>query len=246
MALDSQHPLYTDMKPDWEKMRDVYRGERHVKSKGVKYLPPTKGMRLDGYGVATTATTVNLGQEAYDAYVLRAVLPDYVKDAVEVFIGLLHSQDAQIELPTQMEPLREKITSYGESLELLLRRINVEQLVAGRLGLLLDLPKKPDPANPMPYVALYVAEACINWDDGEVESNTSVLNMVVLDESGVVRERGTFDWKPVTKHRVLELPVLAVDEETGTVTYGAYKQGVFTNANAPAEFVESDMVRERQ
>jgi hypothetical protein len=235
MALDSVHPLYADMRPDWDKMRDVYRGERHVKSQGEKYLPPTKGMRLDGYGTATTG--INLGQEAYDAYRLRAVLPDYVKDAVEVFVGLLHSQPAVIELPEQMEALRDKITTYGESMELLLRRINVEQLVTGRLGLLLDLPKNPDPAKPLPYIALYVAEACINWDDGEGNEGTAALNMVVLDESGFVREG--FDWKNQTKHRVLELPFTV--REDGTVTYGKYRQGVFEASGGAATFVESDM-----
>jgi hypothetical protein len=238
MALDSVHPLYADMRPDWDKMRDVYRGERHVKAQGEKYLPPTKGMRLDGYGSTSLSTTANLGQESYDAYKLRAVLPDYVKDAVEVFIGLLHSQPAQIELPEKMEPLREKITTYGESMELLLRRINVEQLLTGRLGLLLDLPKNPDPANPMPFIALYIAEACINWDDGEFNEGTAALNMVVLDESGYVREG--FDWKLATKHRVLELP-LTIDEKTQAVTYGNYRQGVFTATGGPATYVESDM-----
>lgn len=240
MALNSRHPQYQDMRPDWDKVRDVYRGERHVKAQGAVYLPPTKGHRLDGYGKATPVGGVNLGQEAYDAYLLRAVLPDYVETAVEVFIGLLHSQDAQIELPEVMEPLRESITTHGESLELLLRRINVEQLVAGRCGLLLDLPKNPDRAKPLPFIALYVTEACINWDDGAGGEGTASLNLVVLDESGAVREG--FEWKNQVKHRVLELPVKAVDKDTGAVTYGPYRQGVFTETNGQtAEFVESDM-----
>lgn len=239
MALNSVHPQYQDMRADWDKLRDVYRGERHVKEQGEKYLPPTKGQRLDGYGSTTLSNGINLGQEAYDAYLLRAVLPDYVETAVEVFIGLLHSQDAQIELPEVMEPLREKITTHGESLELLLRRINVEQLVTGRCGLLLDLPKNPDPAKPLPFIALYITEACINWDDGAGGEGTASLNLVVLDESGPVRQG--FEWKTRSKHRVLELPVKHVDEDTGAVTYGPYRQGVFEAIDGSATFVESDM-----
>jgi hypothetical protein len=242
MALDSTHPQYADMRPDWDKMRDVYRGERHVKEQGTKYLPPTKGMLLDGYGQATASGITNVGNEAYEAYKLRAVLPDYVEMAVEVFIGLLHSQDAQIELPEKMEPLREKITPFGESLELLLRRINVEQLITGRLGLLLDLPKNPDPANPLPFIALYIAEACINWDNGEGGEGTAALNLVVLDESGPVREQGSFEWKTQAKHRVLELPIVNEDKDTGAVSYGRYRQGVFTGtAGAAGTYAESDM-----
>ncbi len=237
MALDSVHPQYAAMRDDWDKMRDVFRGERHVKAQGRKYLPPTKGMLLDGYGNPTLGSVINIGTEAYHAYVLRAVLPDYVEVAVEVFIGLLHSQNAQIELPEGMEPLRDKITSQGESLELLLRRINVEQLVTGRLGLLLDLPTNPDPTQPFPYIALYIAESCINWDDGENEEGVSRLNFVVLDESGFARDG--FEWKEVTKHRVLDLPMTVT--EGGVASYGNYRQGVFTGTGGVGTYAESDM-----
>lgn len=239
MALDSVHPKYQDMRPDWDKMRDVYKGERHVKDKGKEYLPPTKGMLLDGYGTGILTNGVNLGQEAYDAYKLRAVLPDYVKDAVDVFIGLLHSQPATIELPDVMEPLRERITMQGESIELLLRRMNEEQLVTGRLGLLLDLPKNPDPAKPMPYIALYITEAIRNWDDGEIEEGEAQVNMVVLDESGY--RRNEFEWTAVTKYRVLQLGAL---QEPGTTAASLrYSVGVFeVEGGGTPTYVESDLI----
>lgn len=241
MALDSPHPKYIEMLPDWEKMRDVYKGERHVKEQGTKYLPVTENMILDGFGKATLGTTVNVGANAYNAYRMRAVVPDYMQEAVEVLMGLLHSQPPKIELPDGMEPLREKATQLGESLEQLLQRINEEQLVTGRLGLLLDLPEKPDPAVPMPYIALYIAEAGINWDDGEIEEGPTKLNLVVLDESGYRRQRGNFDWDLVRKFRVLELtPVL--DDDNNVVNWGPYRQGVFTaEGGGTPDYVESSM-----
>lgn len=238
MALNTQHPSYVAARPDWDTMRDVYRGERHVKSLGVTYLPPTQGMVLDGFGNATLAGRTNVGQQAYDAYRMRAVMPDNLKDAVDVFMGLLHSQPPKIELPPAMEAMRDKATQNGESLEQLLRRINEEQLVTGRLGLLLDLPMRPDPANPLPYISLYITEAITNWDDGEIEEGLARLNMVVLDESGYKRQG--FEWLYVTKYRVLELePVLT----NGTLTgYGSYRQGVFDNGGVGSpDYVESDM-----
>lgn len=243
MALDSVHPSYAHMRPDWQKVRDVYKGERQVKERGREYLPPTKGMLLDGYGTPSSGTTPNLGVEAYDAYRMRAVVPEYVRDAVEVFVGLLHSQPPQIELPEAMEPMRNRITVQGESMELLLRRINEEQLVAGRLGLLLDLPTNPDPASPMPYIAMYIAESIRNWDDGEVEEGQANLNLVVLDESGY--KRTNFEWNPVTKYRVLDLtpPEPMPDVEDATVpAYGPYRQGVFVSeGGGTPNYVESDM-----
>ena len=232
MGLDSTHPLYSERLPDWTEMRDTYKGERAVKAKGTTYLPATQGMIIDGMGGE------KLGQKAYDAYRTRAVFPDYVQDAVEAFIGLLHQKPPTIELPKVMEPLREKCTTHGESLELLLRRINEEQLVTGRCGLLLDLPTNPDPANPMPYVALYISEAIKNWDDAAIEEGESRLNLVVLDESGF--KRTEFQWDKFTKYRVLMLGELEANEEGNS---GAkYIVGVYTNAGGGAPtFVQADM-----
>lgn len=238
MALESLHPLYADRMPDWEEMRDLYKGERHVKSKGEKYLPATKSMKLDGMG--STGSTPNLGQEVYNAYRIRAVLPDYVKEAVEAFIGMLHHKPPTIELPPQLEPLRESATMYGEPLEVLLRRINEEQLVTGRLGLLADLPQNPDPANPMPYIAMYVAEAGRNWDDSSIDNGEADLNLVVLDESGYRRD--VFDWVAITKYRVLDLFHAGQTEEARATATPVYRSGAFEVAGGGTPtYVESDM-----
>lgn len=249
MALDSTHPKYVEKLVDWEQMRDVHRGERYVKEAGKRYLPPTKGMLLDGYGTATQAGTTNLGAEAYAAYVLRAILPDYITDAVEAFIGLLHSQPPQIELPTAMEPMRDNATSLGESLELLLRRINEEQLITGRVGLFLDLPTNPDPASPMPYIALYIAEAIRNWDDNEInqDQQEAKLCMVLLDESGYRRQG--FEWVATTKYRILQLGPnnpAATDDGATTDQIGdqqVHMVGVFQDvAGTIPEYNEQELI----
>lgn len=241
MALDAKHPEYDAMLPDWEKMRDVYKGERHVKEQGRKYLPPTQGMLLDGYGKFEVGGAPSVGQSAYEAYRLRAVLPDYLQDAVEMFMGLLHSQPPKIELPDSMEPLREKATEKGESLEQLLRRMNEEQLVTGRLGLLLDMPSVARQGVPMPYIAMYVAESIINWDDAQIEEGEAKLNLVVLDESGYARPRGNFDWQWYSKYRVLELEPL-YDEDNNITGWGPYQFGVFGNAGTGSpDYVTTDM-----
>jgi hypothetical protein len=230
MALDSVHPRYAALSPDWVQLRDFAKGERAVKAKTTEYLPPTKGMVLDGLGTTTTAGTVGkkkLGQEVYDAYLLRAVFPEYIKDALEIFMGMLHNKDAVIELPPEMEILRSNCTEMNEPIGLLLQRINLEQLTTGRLGLLADLPKKPDPANPMPFLALYVAEACRNWDNDAISDERAELNLVVLDESGYAR--GTdFEWNIVHKYRVLML------DDSGAAR--VYKCGEFADEGGTPNF----------
>ncbi len=233
MALDSQHPLYEHHVEDWTTMRDLYKGERSVKHEGEKYLPATAGMRLDGMKPNQE------GAKAYESYKKRAVFHDYVRDGVEMLIGLLHQKPATIELPAAMEPLREKATLSGESLDLLLRRINEEQLVPGRLGLLVDLPENPDPAAPMPYIALYVTEAINNWDDGTFTDGFNALNLVVLNESGFTRDE-QFVWLNRTKYRVLQLGALGPEDAEGTATY---LQGVFDNVQYDPLSMKPPMLR---
>lgn len=252
MALNSVHPLYSENKPDWEQLRDAAKGERAVKAKGQVYLPPTSGMILDGLngpqaalgynpaggnGGGTGGNSApgyagkNLGQIAYEAYKLRSVFPEYMTDALEYFMGSLHNKSPVIELPEEMEPMRENATPLGEPLEILLQRINLEQLTTGRVGILLDLPKNPNPTNPLPFIALYVAEAIINWDDqtgnGDGEDSNEdgslrdALNLVVLDESGLKRN-SEFEWEVSEKYRVLQIGNISLNEPEGI-----YKQGLF-------------------
>lgn len=219
MALNSKHPQYAEFEEDWRTCRDCYRGERVVKSKGQVYLPPTSGMVADGMLNAN-----QIGYKAYQAYVARAVFPDFVSLAVEHFIGMMHSRPPAIELPKALEPLLLSADANGNPMEHLLRRLNEQQLVTGRVGIMLDLPRIPDPANPLPYIAMYRAEAMINWDDGSKDQlDKPVLNLVVLDESEFKRG-ADFDWEHKEQYRVLVLGDPLQNEPTGV-----YRQGLFTD-----------------
>lgn len=231
MGLSAKHPTYSEFLEDWETCRDCYRGERVIKEKGFRYLPATSGMLADG---ALNPNTD--GWKAYQAYKTRAVFHELFADAVEFMIGVMWSKPPTIELPAKMEPMREKATAAGESLEQFLRRINEQQLVTGRLGILGDLPEKPDPENPLPYLALYRAEHVINWDDGRIGENAEdSLNLVVLDETEWVRG-SDFSWKQVEKYRALVLGSIADNE--GNDTGVSYKVGVFEGAS----YSEDDMI----
>ena len=219
MAIDSKHPDYSEFIEDWEQLRDTYRGERIVKARGTRYLPMTSGMIADGGEVSADSA----GAKAYRSYVKRAVFPEVVGEAVEAMLGVLHFKPPSIELPAKLEPMRERATLRGESLEMLLRRINQEQLITGRAGLLLDVPKNA-PRAELPHVALYKAEHLINWDDGDEESGSpDSLNLVVIDESGNDRRDG-FEWERVERFRVLVLGDLMENEQAGVSSYSC---GVF-------------------
>ncbi len=196
MALDSKHPQYIIAADNWQKLRDCYAGERAVKDRGLTYLPATPGQLLDGINPGER------GRQNYEGYKTRAVYPSFAAEAVKAMVGVMHHKPPVIELPTALEPLRKNATVDGESLEMLLRRLNEAQLVTGRIGLLLDLPQEAS-AEVSFQVATYEAEKIVNWD----------VDLVVLDESEAERN-ADFQWQTVQKFRVL-------------MSDGAYQQAQF-------------------
>lgn len=236
-GVDTKHPLYREHEEDWLQMRDTYRGQRRVKEMGFKYLPPTSGMELDGAKVNTNSA----GYRAWDAYRKRAVFPEFVKEAAKAALGVMHNKPAVIELPAQLEPLREKATVKGESLQMLLRRMNEEQLVTGRLGLLAEVPTGP--GEQQPYIAFYKGEDAINWDEGSRSDLTlETLNMVVLDESQHERglsASGELEWELVRKYRVLILGAVDANETEGTYRVGVFREKA-SRAPAQGEIVGLD------
>ncbi len=223
MALSTKHPLYGQFAPDWRVMNDTFQGERQVKMKGSEYLPATSGMLADGFPAATST-----GFKAYDAYRTRAIFPPYVQEAVRTLVGIMHHKPPTIELPAALVPMREKATVQGESLEMLLRRINENQLSPGRYGMLLDLPSTPILGQVLPYIATYQATSMINWDNGRRDDPVvQSLNLVVLDETEDERQMD-FEWKRKEKYRVL---VLGDPEDNEGVGQGVYQAGVFRETN---------------
>ena len=213
--LSSKHPQFTAQMVDWVLMRDAYKGERQVKSKASLYLPPTSGQIADGM-----MNQDQPGYKAYQAYKTRARFPNFVREAVQTAVGMMHSQPPKITVPNEMEDIR---SSKGEALPQLLRRINEEQLITGRIGILADMPTKTIGA--LPYLATYATERVINWDDGTVEGLVpQVLNLVVLDESEYERSSLSFGWEIAEKYRVLTLGTLGENESDGIYRFGVFDE----------------------
>ena len=183
MALDATHPQFDYRVPDIQDCRNAYEGERRIKDETIRYLPMTSGQKLDG----------DKGVSDYGDYLRRARFEELMESAVKAFSGSMHRKPVEITVPAAMEPLLDSATVDGDSIYNLYRKITEEQLIVGRVGLLVDLPEFPDPANPLPYIAVYAAEAIRNWDDGGTYGDMQRLQFVILDESTVKHEPGQFE-----------------------------------------------------
>jgi hypothetical protein len=212
MALDDKHPAYTDRLLDWELLSHCYSGERIVKEQAQKYLPPTSGMIANGFGNANAISNrgVNIGQAAYDAYRVRAVFHDFVRETIAGLIGVIHRKLPEIIVPPQLEPLLESATIQGESIRMLWRRITEAQLLHGRCGLLVDVPDGQAIGEAMPYVAVYSAPTIINWDVGQREQGLQEIELVILDESANERQ-ADLSWTWQKQVRILSLSNIVRD-----------------------------------
>lgn len=225
-----RNPYFTAALPMWIKMRDTYGGQTAVKSKGEMYLPATAGMKLDGMREGQR------GRQAYDAYVARAKFSGFVEQGVTTNVGLLEQKESQFQLTPKLQTLVERATKDGETLAALFRRVKMTQLWTGRIGLFFDI-DTTDPANPVPFIATYEAEAIPNWDESNSIKGVNHLTMVLLDESQNQRVNG-FNWQLKYRYRCLSLgPVDA--EQDSNMDARNYTVQIYDDQEIPTEITES-------
>jgi hypothetical protein len=227
MSIQTEHPDYQDRLPDWQIMRDTVGGARRVKKKLFTYLPATSGMVADGAKKAQEP-----GWSAYQAYLSRAVFPNAVDDAVKVLVGAMHRKPAKIEVPDAMKEMLDVATRERDTMENLLRKINEEQLLTGRIGLLVDVM----PGRDVPHFVPYVAESITNWDEVSPDAfAVNELQMLVLKEI-IIERVAIFEWMTVTRYRACLVspdyangePVTDPMYQTFTEDFGQSDQNVVT------------------
>ena len=195
MAITTTHPDYDNMKPKWDQMTDTLAGTEAVKAKTSTYLPYTSGMIRAG-----VSNQNQEGYKTYEAYKTRAFYYDFPSDSRLRLVGMMHREPARIEVPDKLASMLTSATKEGESLLDVLRKINHNQLGYGRYGLLVEAPSGEGP-DAVPYLALYEGTTITNWDKN-ADGN---LDMVVLDESGAVRDPESDEWQNKKQYRKLKL-----------------------------------------
>lgn len=160
MPINSHHPKYDDAAENWETMRDTLIGERAIRAKIKRYLPPPPGLASQGNVVNLNEIVSNNWGSQHDRYTFLASFAEFAdltNTTLAAIQGLIHEKPPTIELPSEFEYLLETATPAGDSLEELWEMVTREILAVGRIVLLDEV------IGDDLYICPYVAESLINW-----------------------------------------------------------------------------------
>lgn len=207
MPVSNTNAEYDQFAPLWRTVRDCIAGQAAVKAAGATYLPQF----------------IPHDEDRYSQYKQRAVFLGVTNRTRNSLVGAAFRKEPELDVPTQMEFIREDLDGNGNSLTQIARSVVSNLTGVGRHGLLADYPSAESGLsledvrnrNLRPYVKEYSAENIINW---RVENG--VLTLVVLREM-VDKPVDEFSYKAVYQYRVLRL------------TDGTYTQQLYDENNDP-------------
>ena len=196
MAIDARHPEYTAMLPKWEMIDDVMSDDEDRLKKYLRYLnpkdkSPENKIRNDQYKAAATWYGIT-------------------SQTVSANIGTMFRRVPTINLPTQLEYMKENANGKGQSLYQLSQGSARTSLTRGRGGLFVSFPvtggevSRADMNNGK-YVATInriPAANIINWRETTVGAKT-MLSLVVIEtmEETIGDDGYTVEYKP----KIIEL-----------------------------------------
>lgn len=173
MPIDSKHPLYEANIARWKRCRDAYDGEDAVKEAGNTYLPMLGGQDT----------------KEYEAYKMRALYYEAVGRTIDGFVGAIARKPPTIKVPDSLNAVMEDVTADGVGILEFIKKVCGENMLTGRLGLLVDY----DEAGSRCYLSTYSAESIINWD----------ADRIVLQETAYIEGEDVYTKKAITQYREL-------------------------------------------
>jgi hypothetical protein len=169
------HLDYLVALPDYDQIRDCFRGERAIKNKGATYLPVLKGQAI----------------EDYDNYRRRALFFPITGKTCSSMVGLAIAKPPKATYPDELSKYFGD-TEAGYQFTETVTATFTEVVLMGRYGVLIDAPTfEGDPT-----LCPYLAENIVNW---EVDDR-GIPTMVLLREQ-VVERLDQFKSQVVTRYR---------------------------------------------
>lgn len=205
-SVDTPHPLYSLMSDEWQDNRAAVAGGRAIKKGNTRYLP---------------AAFAVSDPDRYETYKNRAYWIGITGQTVSSNVGMVFRKAPTVELPSELERLRENIDGEGQSDEQFGKWMQAEVETTGRFGILVDYPEvtagmtRAQQKSIQPFFCGYHAESIINWRTAQIDG-VQKLTLVVLREQ-VEKDDDEFSHVPVDRWRVLRL-------EDGVYTQEVYDE----------------------
>lgn len=200
MSVTTKHPQFSSALEQYELMQDSIT-EGAVKRAGVVYLPKTTA-QIEAQrpsGDDEPILTAAQAEEMYNSYKLRAEYPTWVTDSLRSMVGMVSKLNPTVVLPERMSGFQHHATADGFDLKQLFLRVVSAALTKGRCPLVVDIDSKGQP-----YIAVYTAEAAINWREAEIDGRTDLV-MAVLEEARAKEGNDEFSHDTEKVYRVLDL-----------------------------------------
>lgn len=190
MPIYSQHPEYKETIHKWELVRAIVKNNAH------KYLYPFED-------------TSSYQRRVYQD---QAVLMNFTSLTKNGLTGLVFRKPSTIQVPGELDYLLPDVTGTGFSIDQFGQFGIGEILQTGRLGLLVDFPKREGTVSVLDEdrqglkarIVPYPSESIINWQTQRRGSRT-FLTMIVLRELRDEMSEDGFEWIEKEYYRVLQL-----------------------------------------
>lgn len=190
MPVNSNHPDYADLLPQWTLVEDVVAGQDKVKEKKETYLPIPPGMKKS-----------NDFDLRYNFFVELAQMPDTVGESLRAMIGIAFRKEPKIELTPRLEKIKESATVDGKPLMTLVKDITKDVLMTGRVGLLTDVGDNTDDV----WLVPYGARSVLNWRTTALDGGRQLTRAVVEENLLIADADDQFVSKEATKWLDLSL-----------------------------------------
>lgn len=165
MSVKTKHTKLKELEQCYQLVIDVLAGEQAVKAKRELYLPrPCVG--LDEKSLSR-----------YAAYLKRAVFYEKAAGVLNSWCSLLFVNNYELELPSEMEYLRDNIDGYNVTIDQLAKKIARNVLSLGRCGILTDFVNAPGSkgtasdlrsGKSRPKLVVVSSDNIINWKELEL------------------------------------------------------------------------------
>lgn len=205
MSVTNQRQEYQDQILEVQKNRDCVVGQRKIKERGTRYLQPLSSQMLD------SGTLSPDGAIDYAKYLQLALFFNATGRTVDGLTGLVFRKDPVIELPANLEYLKDSVSASNTTLISQMQTAIRDAFATPRSALLVDFPDvegTPSRAdaerlNLRPRILHFPFESIINWYFDTVNGKHQ-LTMIVLKES-ITKRIDKFQTEQKDAYRVLEL-----------------------------------------